>query len=84
MPQRPGAQDSRDDILMLGHEVYTYKPNPAQIYFVPASDLPKADYRIRFGYTVNDRKISRCYKFFYQALDIKQPSAARAGIASNP
>jgi hypothetical protein len=74
----------RDDILMLGHEVYTYKPSPAQIYFVPASDIPKADYRINFGYIVNDRKVSGCYKFFYQALDIKLPRPASAGIASSP
>ena len=74
----------RDDILMLGHEVYSYKPNPAQIYFVPASDLPKANYQIRFGYTVKDRNASRCYKFFYQALDIKVPRHGLEGMAANP
>jgi hypothetical protein len=61
----------RETTLIIGHDIYHYKPNSTDhLFFVPSDALPRKSYDVLFGYQLAQDSTKECYILHHQKLAI--------------
>lgn len=59
-----------ENVLLLNRNIYWNVPTgEEQIYFVPASNIPKEKYTIEFGYTLLQDSSQGCSKLYHETIE---------------
>lgn len=59
------------DVMLLNKDWYSHTPTPhGQIYFVPAKNIPKQKFDIKFGYILLEDSVKDCYEFYHEKIEI--------------
>lgn len=59
------------DVMLLNKDWYSHTPTAdGQIYFVPAKNIPKQNFDIKFGYILLQDSVKDCYEFYHEKIEI--------------
>lgn len=60
-----------EDVMLINKEWHSHTPTSGgQIYFVPAKNIPREKFIIKFGYILLKDSVKDCYKFYHESLEI--------------
>jgi hypothetical protein len=69
------------DVLFLNEDWYAHTPtSKGQIYFLPAKNIPKKTFTIKFGYILLQDSVKDCYEFYHEGLQITPQINGRSNI----
>lgn len=66
------------DVIIINDDAYTQQPTGhGQIYFVPAKNIPRTDYSVKFGYLLAQDSTHKCYEFHHAGFHVmsRKPNA---------